>query len=720
MEDHPPLQYAVRHLFQHAALAERHGAQQDSLRSHITVNIEGFFDHWRYLSDLVSKLKHEEMQGPQTRPLHIFAQYGLLAPSLTKLEENPNIQGGRFHYPLLAAAHQGHEDVVRCLLNSGADMNVTDPFGNTACHLAASQGHLNILKVLLEHPQSAITLQQRIHIVYGLDDAIGEVKHGQEITALLFPKSSLSVSVIDQMCELKAFDGFRNDLLLRWIIDSVGVDIFESKSLWYKCVERSGIGISSIQTLLDGVENIEICEKLLDALYKRDNQFRKRKGIQKSDVAEVAMILFEHGNVEVTESFVDKISLLWKSSQILQELEASGFKIPPITRHHTLCALSNGSPESVSFYVQHCPDDAHSDELLQAAARNKSCRAQAVRMLLSLRGIDTTSDATLTSFFRQISLDHRQDLDVLMTLEDHCGTMVFSMDDVVRTLANYRFHVVRFVLSRCERFSVTESHIIAALDGPDNYEIVDVVLDYDPTFRVRDRLVAETVAMLHAPLLISVYLQHGHSLLLTENVVRAAAHNVCSGIRALDIMFQHDSSAKVSNTMVLEALRSPHGEFLVTLMLEKDPSISMEEDFLIAAASNTTAGALIFEALHAKSRIDFRKSTIEAAHTSPAKRRKIASDRSLLVREDSNKSTSITKKVIEAAVENSSVRQRSKLRFLFQKWGVLTDEDLELFHSTDESMCSSPDPILPHLYDQLGSKKMAGAFLTTSPLRFKF
>lgn len=52
-EDHPPLEYAVDHLFPHAALAEGHGIQQDGLRSHIFDNIQGSFELWNYPNDLV-------------------------------------------------------------------------------------------------------------------------------------------------------------------------------------------------------------------------------------------------------------------------------------------------------------------------------------------------------------------------------------------------------------------------------------------------------------------------------------------------------------------------------------------------------------------------------------------------------------------------------------------------------------------------------------------
>ena len=395
-------------------------------------------------------------------------------------------------------------------------------------------------------------------------------------------------------------------------------------------------------------------------------------------------MLFERGFVQVIEDCVDQICLFWKSSQLLLQLMASGFKIPPITCRQTISALKRGSPESVSFFIQHAPDDAHPNEMLQAAATNWRCGAQATRILLSLRSIDTISEAAVISI-----LQCDPSVDVLMVFEDRWGTMGFSMDAVITALSNsssLSLDVVEFVLSRCERFSVTENHIIAAMKHGESSSKIDLLLDYDPDFHVQDRLVAKTVALAHkeSKAILKIYLQHGFPLVLTENVVRAAAHNLDSGIEALEIIFQHDSSAKVSNTVALEALRSPQGAVLITLMLEQDPSISVEEDFLIAAASNPKAGALIFEALHENGRIDFGNSTIEAAHAPPAKRRRIASNLSPLVRHKTIKSAPITKEVIEAAIQNRSKRQRSKLQSLFHSWGVLSDEDLELFHSTND------------------------------------
>lgn len=51
--------------------------------------------------------------------------------------------------PLIVAAEAGHSKIVELLLDYRADVNATDGDGNTALHLAASQGHVYAVKRLL-------------------------------------------------------------------------------------------------------------------------------------------------------------------------------------------------------------------------------------------------------------------------------------------------------------------------------------------------------------------------------------------------------------------------------------------------------------------------------------------------------------------------------------------------------------------------------------------
>ena len=51
---------------------------------------------------------------------------------------------------IILAVEAGHEDIMELLLSHGADLRVRNDRGQSLLHLAASRGHCNILRRLLE------------------------------------------------------------------------------------------------------------------------------------------------------------------------------------------------------------------------------------------------------------------------------------------------------------------------------------------------------------------------------------------------------------------------------------------------------------------------------------------------------------------------------------------------------------------------------------------
>ena len=63
---------------------------------------------------------------------------------------DPNDADGDDRTPLMIAAAEGHEQIVKLLLDSGADINKVDEYGETPLFTAAAEGHEQIVKLLLD------------------------------------------------------------------------------------------------------------------------------------------------------------------------------------------------------------------------------------------------------------------------------------------------------------------------------------------------------------------------------------------------------------------------------------------------------------------------------------------------------------------------------------------------------------------------------------------
>lgn len=63
---------------------------------------------------------------------------------------------------LMLATSHGNYDMVRMLLDAGADINIQDEDGSTALMCAAEHGRMDIIKILLAQPDCDSTVQDLV------------------------------------------------------------------------------------------------------------------------------------------------------------------------------------------------------------------------------------------------------------------------------------------------------------------------------------------------------------------------------------------------------------------------------------------------------------------------------------------------------------------------------------------------------------------------------
>ncbi|KAJ3545927.1 hypothetical protein NM208_g2267 [Fusarium decemcellulare] len=151
---HPFLEYATRNWLHHARKSESAGDDPTEL----TAEIRKFLD---VTQDRRAWLHMEDVSSLDFTRLHIAARAGLVFYTkelLAHIEVDTTDEDGRT--PLLEAAANGHPEVIRVLLEAGADPDQAETLrGLKPLHEAASRNHAEAVRVLLEAGVDALTLK---------------------------------------------------------------------------------------------------------------------------------------------------------------------------------------------------------------------------------------------------------------------------------------------------------------------------------------------------------------------------------------------------------------------------------------------------------------------------------------------------------------------------------------------------------------------------------
>ncbi|ENH68893.1 Ankyrin-1 [Fusarium oxysporum f. sp. cubense race 1] len=212
LKQFPFLEYASQFVLRHADAAAYKITQQQFISDFP-------LSSWVPIFNIFEKHKiRKYSQGADI--LYILADRGLPNLIRTRLKDNPEIGGGggRYHHPLLAAMAKGNKDkghlaiaaflldqgaqvgvddfarfvgngnieVVKMLLEKGADAAAANEYGRTPLHEASENSHLEIAKMLLEKGEDAGTANK-----YGWTPLHEASKNGHlEIAKMLLEKGA--------------------------------------------------------------------------------------------------------------------------------------------------------------------------------------------------------------------------------------------------------------------------------------------------------------------------------------------------------------------------------------------------------------------------------------------------------------------------------------------------------------------------------------------------
>ncbi len=462
-EDHPLLEYMVDHLFIHAARAEQHGIKQDDFRRLMGGDFQGLFQRWRTLYDLVHSKGSPRfrtprgmiikiLQGSEASPLHIFSQYGLLTQDMANAEKNINIPGGRYQYAIHAAAANGNIHTVKLLLDSGADPEATDSFGNTVFDWAAFRGDLPLLS-LFKQKLSQMDLKKRLRITATIES---ETRCLYEILTLLIPENTRSQLALDSVCWFARHACVQ---ALSFVLDKCDRSILIEEKLLLSC--RDGftdyLSKEKVRALLRKVPKVKITSRLLSKFETPKFETQEEQCLS---------LLFEKGEVQVDERLIDQICRFSISSQLISQMKAAAIDIPPFTSKQIFAVLKHGSAESVAFMIQNTDDSLHSDAFLLAATTNEWHGGEVMRLLLGWRPTHRIGDDVVIAAVRSPSQKHS----LLETFIDRWDDLIFPVAALKVAVESCGIDIVSLIYDRCDCPAITEDLLIsgfsALLFGP--------------------------------------------------------------------------------------------------------------------------------------------------------------------------------------------------------------------------------------------------------------
>ena len=671
----PFLEYMVQYIFPHAAQAEKHGISQERFKTYVSSN-RGCFERWRCLHDAILG----RQQGPQTRPIHNFSQYGLLTRDIAEKERNIDVAGGSYGSALVAACYFGHSDAVQILLECGADSKIQyntiycamTPLDPAIAHAIYKQ-KLSVLNLLLNDQRSSFTLQERLYSLSRMASIVplscwkefdprapsredsSHTDKTRAVLALLFPEPFFPESAIHDLFEAVQYS---TTGVLSYLLDKVDDSILHDEMLWLKVLHTDSEEIASkVRILLDRGGRVKITGAILESF---SDDFRDPK-----EEGELFTLLLENCKIEMTEDFVNSISVFYEnSSQYLRTLEAAGYRLDPFTPYQLTGALQFGSAETAAFFLQRQDGNATADEMLDSALGNEHHGEEVTRLLLGYHHVDRVNEQAIMSVVGNRICGG----DLLRLLHSRGSSLKFSEASLIDAVSYQDPDAVEFILEHFECVRITEKILTAATSEPysDHAEKWSLLLDHVPGTSIPESVIIGVVCKSWEPVqALQVFCEHDKPLFCTQSVVAAAAKSD-QGPNSLEFILQQDRNAEISSSMIKTAMGAKHAAALISVMLHHDLTTVIDEEHLIAAASNRWDPSTIFELLEQKDKLSNADLDPETLSTGRAKRRRISY----------RWPPRISANVINAAFANPVEGAKLQLLELFVEWGVITATDL--------------------------------------------
>ncbi|KAH7478382.1 hypothetical protein FOMA001_g9748 [Fusarium oxysporum f. sp. matthiolae] len=152
----PFLQYATTSWVAHVKQSDAEGIPQEDLLKYFTGPLNNLIERWVHIYWILDQFS-TDCPRKGTSIVHVMSRYGVagaLGAILKRADQvgsNIDVKDSHGRAPLSWAAENGHEAVVRLLLDRGAYIEAADKhYGRTPLSWAAENGHEAVVRLLLD------------------------------------------------------------------------------------------------------------------------------------------------------------------------------------------------------------------------------------------------------------------------------------------------------------------------------------------------------------------------------------------------------------------------------------------------------------------------------------------------------------------------------------------------------------------------------------------
>src|SRR6266850_2211411 len=164
LDIYPLAEYAARHWFEHTRFENVSEFTEDGMEQLFDPR-KPHFSIWIWICDprypLSDSERAERPSPPEGTSLHYAAVCGLQGIAKSLVVEHGEVDSWNDLTPLHVASSHGYLEVVRTLVEQGADMTAQDNRKKTPLHAASGEGRVDVARFLVEHGADATALDMQ-------------------------------------------------------------------------------------------------------------------------------------------------------------------------------------------------------------------------------------------------------------------------------------------------------------------------------------------------------------------------------------------------------------------------------------------------------------------------------------------------------------------------------------------------------------------------------